>query len=101
MSGEVELSGTLTIIEAGEAQTSASKADPAKHAALRDKLKRLGFTNASRMRLYGEEFELLGDPIVVADDVVFFDAIEKKSRQSRRVRIPRTIVSMANFGRAA
>ena len=66
-----------------------------------EKLKRLGFANAGRMRLYGEEFEILGDPIVIEDDVVFFDAIEKKSRQPRRVRIPLTIVRMARTDRHA
>jgi hypothetical protein len=68
---------------------------------LSERLKRLGFANASSMRLYGEEFELLSDPIVVTDDVVFFDAIEKKSRQPRRVRIPLTIVNMAGSDRQA
>ena len=47
------------------------------------------------MRLYGQEFELLSDPIVMADGLIFVDAIEKKSRQPRRVRIPLTIVNRA------
>jgi len=71
------------------------------HHAMSEKLKRLGFSNASHMRLYGEEFELLSDPIVIEDDVVFFDAIERKSRQPRRVRIPLTIVRMARTDRHA
>jgi hypothetical protein len=53
------------------------------------------------MRLYGQEFELLSDPIVVADDIVFVDAIDKKSREMRRVRIPLTIVSRAKGDRRA
>jgi hypothetical protein len=68
---------------------------------LSERLKRLGFAHASSMRLYGEEFELLSDPIVVTEDVVFFDAIEKKSRQTRRVRIPLNIVNMASRRQAA
>jgi hypothetical protein len=40
------------------------------------------------------QFELVGDP-VVSDTVVFFDAVEQKSGQLRRVRIPLTIVHMA------
>jgi len=66
-----------------------------------ERLKRLGFAQQKRMKLYGEEFELLSDPFIVANDLVFVDAIEKKSRQQRRVRIPLTIVKMANEERRA
>jgi hypothetical protein len=31
------------------------------------------------MKLYGEEFEVVSDPIVVADHLVLVDAIEVKS----------------------
>ena len=47
------------------------------------------------MKLYGEEFELLTDPLIVTSSVVFVDAIERKSRQQRRLRIPLTLVKMA------
>jgi CRISPR/Cas system CMR subunit Cmr4 (Cas7 group RAMP superfamily) len=64
-------------------------------------LKRMGFTQDSQMRLYGEEFELMSDPIVMADDVVFVDAIEKETGRSRRVRIPlRTFSSGRQHHRA-
>ena len=53
------------------------------------------------MKLYGHEFELLGEPIVVGDSLVFVDAIEKKSGQLRRVRTPLPIVKMANAERSA
>jgi len=66
-----------------------------------ERLKRLGFAQQKRMKLYGEEFELLSDPFIVANDLFFVDAIEKKSRQQRRVRIPLTIVKMANEERRA
>jgi len=66
-----------------------------------ERLKRLGFAQENRMKLYGEEFELLSDPFVVGNDVVFVDAIERKSRQQRRVRIPLPIVHMANSERTA
>lgn len=62
---------------------------------LSERLKRLGFTREKQIKLYGSQFELVGDPIVMSDTVVFFDAIEQKSRQLRRVRIPLTIVHMA------
>jgi len=48
------------------------------------------------MRLYGEEFEFLSDPTVLADGTVFVDAIEKRSRQARRILIPLPIVNMAS-----
>ena len=47
------------------------------------------------MKLYGQQFELLTAPIVLGDDLVLVDAIEKKSGQLRRVRIPLPIVNMA------
>ena len=62
---------------------------------LYERLKRLGFTREKQIRLYGSQFELVGDPIVMSDTVVFFDALEQKSGQRRRVRIPLTIVQMA------
>jgi hypothetical protein len=65
------------------------------------KLKQLGFTQENQMRLYGEEFKLLSDPIVMGDGTVFVDAIEKRSRQAGRIRIPLPIVNMANAGRTA
>lgn len=71
------------------------------HSRLCERLKRLGFAQENRMRLYGEEFELLSDPFIVGNDLVFVDAIERKSRQQRRVRIPLPIVHMANSERTA
>jgi hypothetical protein len=38
---------------------------------------------------------LVGDPLVVSDDVVFVDAVERKSREACRVRIPLNIVKVA------
>ena len=61
-----------------------------------DRLKRLGFSKENQLKLYGEEFDLVSDPIVMGDDLVFVDAIERKSRQQRRVRVPLPIVHMAN-----
>jgi hypothetical protein len=71
------------------------------HAILCAKLKQLGFTQENQMRLYGEEFKFLSDPIVMADGTVFVDAIEKRSRQTRRIRIPLPIVNMAGAQRTA
>ena len=46
------------------------------------------------MRLYGKEFQIVSDPIVVSENVVFVDAIEKTSDRPRRVRVPSTIINM-------
>jgi hypothetical protein len=67
--------------------------DPQIH--LCERLKRLGFSREKQIRLYGSQFELVGDPVVMSDTLVFFDAVEQKSGQIRRVRIPLTIVQMA------
>lgn len=62
---------------------------------LTSRLKVLGFTPGNRMRLYGEMFEIAGDPIIVNETVVLVDAIETKSGERRRVRIPLPILTMA------
>ena len=48
------------------------------------------------MKLYGEVFELVSEPIFMADNLVLVDATETKSGQLRRVRIPLPIVNMAS-----
>jgi len=53
------------------------------------------------MRLYGEEFKFLSDPIVLADGTVFVDAVEKRSHLARRIFIPLPIVNMADTERKA
>ena len=60
-----------------------------------ERLKQLGFSRESRIRLYGSQFELVGDPLVMSDDLVFVDAVDEKSGKSCRVRIPLNIVKMA------
>lgn len=71
------------------------------HALLCAKLKQLGFAQENQMRLYGEEFKFLSDPIVMADGTVFVEVIEKRSHQTRRIRIPLPIVNMASAPRTA
>jgi hypothetical protein len=72
-----------------------------KQVLLSTRLKKLGFTKGSQMKLYGEVFELVSEPIVMADNLVLVDATEKTSGRSRRVRIPLPIVNMANGARSA
>ena len=61
-----------------------------------ERLKKLGFARESRVKLYGQEFVLTSDPIVVEHEVIFVDAIERKSKEQRRVRIPLSIVKLAS-----
>lgn len=62
---------------------------------LRQRLQRLGFTKGTQMRLYGEVFDFIGEPMVLTDDFVVVDAQERKTGQTRRVRIPLPVVHMA------
>jgi hypothetical protein len=59
------------------------------------KLKDLGFRQGNQMKLYGENFEVASEPMVLTGDLVLVDAIEKKSGKLKRVRIPLPILKMA------
>ena len=64
-------------------------------------IKRLGYAQDNQVRLYGEVFVLVSDPVSVGENFVFVDALERKSGRVRRIRIPSTIVQMArDKGRA-
>ena len=63
---------------------------------LSERLQRLGFTTGNQMKLYGEVFDFLSEPIVLTDNVVLVDVKEKKSGQTRRVRVPLPVIHMAN-----
>jgi len=67
-----------------------------RQAHLYERLQRLGFTAGTQMKLYGEVFDFLSEPIVLTDDVVLVDAKEKKSGLTRRVRIPLPIIQIAH-----
>jgi hypothetical protein len=60
----------------------------AKQTYLCERLKLLGFTQGEQVRLYGLQFELRGDPLVIADNLVLIDAIDRKSGESRRAYSP-------------
>ena len=60
-----------------------------------ERLKQLGYSRQSHIRLYGSQFQLVGDPLVISEDVVLVDAVEQKSGECCRVRIPLNIVKMA------
>ena len=64
-----------------------------------ERVKRLGYSRNTQIRLYGEVFDLVSDPVSIGDNFVFVDAMEQKSGRVRRVRIPLTIVHMAEQDR--
>jgi hypothetical protein len=64
-------------------------------------IKRLGYSKNSQVKLHGDVFDLVSDPVAVGENFVFVDALDRKSGQVRRVRIPPTIVQMARIRRRA
>jgi hypothetical protein len=65
------------------------------------RLKGLGFSPGNQVELYGERFELVSELIVMADHLFVVDAIETRSGQLRRVRVPLPILKMADGERSA
>jgi hypothetical protein len=64
-----------------------------------EKIRRLGYAQNSQVKLYGEVFDLVSDPVSVGDNLVFVDALERPSGRVRRVCIPLNIVQMAKQSR--
>jgi hypothetical protein len=60
------------------------------------RLKKLGYTSGSQMKLYGAVYEVLSDPVALSEKVVFLDAAEIKTGQQRRVRLPLPVVALAS-----
>jgi hypothetical protein len=54
-------------------------------------VKRLGYAARERIRLYGEEFEVISDPFPDADGIAI-NVRSKKGTNSRVVRLPSTIL---------
>ena len=77
--------------------------DPEQHSGrnqpdtLCETIRRLGYAKGNQVRLYGEAFELVSDPVSVGENFVFVDALERRSGKVKRVRIPPTIVQMARI----
>jgi hypothetical protein len=57
------------------------------------KLIALGYAKHKRIRMYGEEFDLISDP--VADENGFaIEAVSRKSGATRKLRIPLSVLRM-------
>ncbi|HVM92744.1 MAG TPA: hypothetical protein VMT67_08040 [Terriglobales bacterium] len=64
------------------------------------RVKKLGYTTSGRIRLYGEELEVVSEPFFEAEGI----AVQVKSRKNpevRVVRLPSTVVQTANRNHAA
>ena len=70
---------------------------PRKPNTLCEMIRRLGYARNSRVKLYGEVFDLLSDPVRVGEDLVFVDAVARDSGLVRRVRIPPNVVQKAKI----
>jgi hypothetical protein len=68
---------------------------------LSQRLKSLGFARGNQMRLYGRKFEILGEPIIIAHNLVMMDAIDAASGKIERVRIPLPVLKTAEAFTAA
>lgn len=58
------------------------------------RVKHLGYTTSGRVRLYGEEFEVVSEPFADADGI----AVHARSRKNPKVRVlrlPATVVQTA------
>jgi hypothetical protein len=64
-------------------------------------LKKLGYASQNHVKLYGQEFWLVNDPVAMTETLVLVDAIETKSRRTLRLRIPLNVVNMAHAQIAA
>ena len=46
-------------------------------------LKKLGYASQNHVKLYGQEFWLVNDPVAMTETLVLVDAIETKSGRTR------------------
>ena len=60
------------------------------------RLKKLGFARGNQMRLYGGNFEIAGEPIIISDDEVLVDTIDVKLGTVKRMRIPLPVLKVAH-----
>jgi hypothetical protein len=63
-------------------------------------VKHLGYSASSRVRLYGEEFEVVSDPFPEADGIAV-RVRTKKDSKIRLLQIPATVLQSVKRGRTA
>ena len=62
---------------------------------MRENIKRLGYAHNCHVKLYGQVFQLVSDPIVESERSVFFDGLDRKSGSVKRIPIPLPILVIA------
>jgi hypothetical protein len=65
-----------------------------------DKLKAMGYAQSRRIRIYGEEFEVVSNPFPEGNGIAV-RAIAKRERLERTVRLPLPVVQTVTRGKAA
>lgn len=64
-----------------------------RHPELCERLKLLGYAHRNRIRIYGEDFDLTSNPIAEEDGFAI-EAVSRKSGETRRLRIPLSVLQM-------
>ena len=63
------------------------------HALILERLIRLGYARDKQVKLYGQLFELVSDPIFIGELVVV-DGLDVRSGTTKRITIPLSILTM-------
>jgi len=65
---------------------------------LGEAVKRYGYAKAKKIKLYGNELEVVSDPVNRQNEDVFVDEREEGTDHVRQVQVPRNVVQMAKYG---
>jgi hypothetical protein len=60
------------------------------------KLISLGYARSNRVRLYGQELQLVSDPFPVRDGGIAVEVLAKSESVSRTLRLPLTVLHVAS-----
>jgi len=64
------------------------------------KLISLGYGRSKQVRLYGQEMKLISDPFP-AEDGISVEAVEPGQTETRRIKLPLSVLQVASSKRAA
>lgn len=59
------------------------------------KLSRLGYARASRVRLYGQELQIVSDPFVHDEGGIAVEVVAESNATKRTMRLPLSVVQVA------
>jgi hypothetical protein len=62
------------------------------NAGLTERLKRMGYAPSQKIRLYGQEYEVISDPFMEGSSVAI---LVRKNHEIRTLRLPSTVVRKA------